>query len=211
VERDRFGCRRAREDLYAYAPKKWKCLLMYEDHVCLIVQRFIRWCISRSKDITLIASRHLRDANTAAARYRRTPRDPVVRDACRRLAAHRLTPGAHALHAAVVNMAREDAAADELAGFARKAAAKRTLEGRRSARAAQQMLDLVNAAALAEEVQAEEEDDLDQSAATLQAAFRGRSSRRRGRRARQRYLARCAARVTNAIRCAETNHWFGWS
>ena len=62
------------------------------------------------------------------------------------------------------------------------------------------MLDLVNAAALAEEVQAEEEDDLDQSAATLQAAFRGRSSRRRGRRARQRYLARCAARVTNAIR-----------
>ena len=39
VEADRWGHYAAREDLRYYYPKKWFCLLLYEDHVVAVAQR----------------------------------------------------------------------------------------------------------------------------------------------------------------------------
>ena len=65
VEADRWGHYAAREDLRYYYPKKWFCLLLYEDHVVAVAQRFIRRVLDYRTKVLLDAARHLRPVNAA--------------------------------------------------------------------------------------------------------------------------------------------------
>ena len=81
MEADRWGHYAAREDLRYYYPKKWFCLLLYEDHVVAVAQRFIRRVLDYRTKVLLDAARHLRTVNAALSAVTRAPCDGAARAA----------------------------------------------------------------------------------------------------------------------------------
>ena len=62
-----------------YYPKKWFCLLLYEDHVVAVAQRFIRRVLDYRTKVLLDARRHLRTVNAALSAFTRAPCDGAAR------------------------------------------------------------------------------------------------------------------------------------
>ena len=120
VEADRWGHYAAREDLRYYYPKKWFCLLLYEDHVVAVAQRFIRRVLDYRTKVLLDAARHLRTVNAALSAFTRAPCDGAARARCREVARDPRTLADHAIVGAAARIVEEDAAVVVLQCLARR-------------------------------------------------------------------------------------------
>ena len=120
VEADRWGHYAAREDLRYYYPKKWFCLLLYEDHVVAVAQRFIRRVLDYRTKVLLDAARHLRTVNAALSAFTRAPCDGAARARCREVARDPRTLADHAIVSAAARIVEEDAAVVVLQCLARR-------------------------------------------------------------------------------------------
>lgn len=120
VAQDRWGHAAAREDLRYYSPTKWFCLLLYEDAVVGVVQRFLRKILEYRVRVLLDASRHLRTVNAALSAYTRTPDRAEARAQVRAVARDPRTMRDHALHRLAARVRDEDAAVLRLQSAARR-------------------------------------------------------------------------------------------